>query len=186
PDYEPIGPANLETVALIPHLLLVHENVLTESHQDAPDPSREPGDYDYLWEELFSPAEPDVRSKVRALFERLELNIMPYQTNVQLSVLAHAFVEDNERNLLFRVYIPSGRIWAREAQRLMELFRDWLTRVQGKRVRHDGYKTSQGEVYEFYGEESPVALNLAGEFEAFSQFLDACLEDPSAAYRLLG
>ena len=47
-------------------------------------------------------------------------------------------------NLLFRVYIPSERLYAAEAGRLLDLFRDWLATTRGHGIRQSGYRTASG------------------------------------------
>ena len=92
---------------------------------------------------------------------------------------------DESLNLLFRVYVPSDRLYAAEASKLFALFRDWLTKVRGHAIRHDGYRTKAGEVYEFFAEPSLVQSDLRGEFGRFSSFLTLCSQDPGAAVKAL-
>jgi hypothetical protein len=106
---------------------------------------------------------------------------MPYRTNAELSVLAESFVDDNERNLLFRIYVPTGRLYAAEADKLLNLFRQWLTQVKKQRIRQDGYSTAAGTVYEFFGDHSAADLQLGAEFGHFSNFLDKCVDNPALA-----
>ena len=102
-----------------------------------------------------------------------------------MSVLAMNFVDENERNLLFRFYIPSGRLYATEADKLIYLFRDWLSSVGRHAVRQDGYKTAAGQVYEFFGDSSLPRQEIAREFDTFSRFLNTCVENPETAAAIL-
>ncbi|MFF4288703.1 hypothetical protein ACFY0R_25885 [Streptomyces sp. NPDC001633] len=109
------------------------------------------------------------------------VSVTPYNTNAELSTLAASFIDDNENNLLFRVYVPSGRLYATEADRLLALFHDWLTQVGRHSVRQDGYSTSAGRVYEFFGDQNLLPQEMSRHFSDFSHFLDLCATDPDAA-----
>lgn len=86
-----------------------------------------------------------------------------------------------EGNLLFRVYVPSGRLYAAETDKLLALFRDWLSDIGRHGVRQDGYRTAAGQVYEFHGDEYLNRQGLAREFDDFTDFLAMCMEDSTTA-----
>jgi hypothetical protein len=90
--------------------------------------------------------------------------------------------ESDQADLLLRVYIPSERLYAAEASRLLSLFREWLTTTRGHGVRQSGYRTASGEMFEFFADASVVQADLRAEFDSFSNFLTLCSEDaPEAA-----
>jgi transcriptional regulator with XRE-family HTH domain len=91
----------------------------------------------------------------------------------------------DEPGLLFRVYIPSTRLYAEEASKLLSLFREWLTMTRGIGLRQAGYHTASGEVYEFFVDDSAFRADLNEEFDNFSDFLTMCSEEPSAAADVL-
>ncbi|WP_328381446.1 hypothetical protein OHQ88_32925 [Micromonospora zamorensis] len=136
-------------------------------------------------DDYFSPPEERSLEFVREVLAENGITVTPYKTNAELSVLAARFLEQAEKHLLFRIYVPSGRLWAEEADKLLSLFRDWLGRVKGRRVRQDGYSTTRGKVYEFYGDDSVGDIDLTGQFDEFSVFLSACLDRPDEAVRIL-
>lgn len=86
---------------------------------------------------------------------------------------------------LFRVYIPSERLYATEAERLLSLFRDWLITTRGRGIRQTGYSTASGKMYEFFADTSVIRSNLQEEFDNFSSFLALCVTDISAAADML-
>jgi chromosomal replication initiator protein len=88
-------------------------------------------------------------------------------------------------SLLFRVYIPSERLYAAEAGRLLALFRDWLVTTRGHGIRQSGYRTASGEMYEFFADPSVLRTDLKEQFDSFSSFLTLCADSPSAAVDLL-
>lgn len=171
-------------LAKVPHLLLVHEAVLTgETRSDEGD---DDGDGSFFSAGFFTPPKRETREAVDALIERHGLRVVPYRTNAELDVLATAFISDHERNLLFRVYVPTSRLWSAEGDRVLSMFRDWLTRVKGYRVREDGYETKAGRVYEFYGDETLDEATLSEEFNEFSRFVEACITSTADAKSLIG
>ena len=96
-----------------------------------------------------------------------------------------AFQTEDQTNLIFRLYIPSARLYAAEADRLLSMFRDWLTATHGQGIRQSGYRTASGEMYEFFADTSIGQTDIRGEFDSFSTFLNLCAENPSAATDLL-
>jgi hypothetical protein len=89
----------------------------------------------------------------------------------------------DQTDLLLRVYIPSDRLYAAEADRLLSFFRDWLMTSRRHGVRQASYRTTSGQMYEFFADASVAKMNLREEFDSFSNFLMLCSADPSAAAR---
>ncbi|KAB2381620.1 hypothetical protein [Actinomadura montaniterrae] len=181
-------------IGQVPNIVFVHQNVLLGIESDPFDRQRENDLYlgrqreddTYLFaSNFFFPPSKEIRDEVRALLEVNRINVVPYETNAELAVLAATFIEDNHRNLLFRIYVPSGRLYAAEADKLLTLFQDWLTQTGRFRVRRDGYRTAAGQVFEFYGDEHTTNAELSRNFEDFSMFLDECVEAPEAAANTL-
>ncbi|TYB98392.1 hypothetical protein FXF53_17985 [Micromonospora sp. WP24] len=191
PEYREPAREVFEALSRVPYVLFVHESVLTGKEDE---PVEFPGEddehsyYDYLARQgYFTPPSEEVRTAVKLLLEEHGVRVMPYKTNAEMSVIAAAFLDDNERNLLFRVYIPTGRLYAAEADKLLSLFREWLGQVGRHPVRQDGYTTPDGHVYEFFGDGSLPQQDISREFEDFSAFLTECLDAPEAATdRLVG
>jgi len=125
--------------------------------------------------------------------QAFKLNIRPYVFTDAQAASSHnqakaesAHSQEGDRgNLLFRIYIPSGRLYATEASRLLSLFHEWLTTTRGYAVRQSGYRTASGEMFEFLADASVAAPDLRQEFDSFSDFLTLCSEDASAAADVL-
>jgi hypothetical protein len=184
PHYKDIAAPLFQSMGNVAHVMYVHEAILTGEYPVEPE-DYEDGSEEY-WAAMerrysFIPPSKEVRDTVAELFARYRINVVPYRTNAEVSVLASAFIDDHEKNLLFRVYVPSGRLYADEADRLLSLFQDWLNRVGRHHVRQGGYRTAAGEVYEFFGDPALASGQLTEEFDNFSGFLDLCMEDASAA-----
>jgi hypothetical protein len=186
PQYQSVTVRVMESFGNVRHILFVHESVFSgiDERPELPDDVDHDTYIAYLVSQYEPPSE-EVRMQVNRLLEQYEINVVPYKTNAEMSILASAFIDENEKNLLFRVYIPSGRLWATEADRLLSLFQDWLSQVKRQRVRQAGYRTNQGQVYEFFGEDPLTPGELSQEFADFSRFLDLCLAAPEDATQML-
>ncbi|MGB6134461.1 MAG: hypothetical protein WCC14_20525 [Acidobacteriaceae bacterium] len=113
------------------------------------------------------------------------LNLIPYRTNAEVTVIASRMLQEVVEGLLFRVYVPAGRLWANEIDRLLDLFRDYLTRTGRRGIRLNQVRTEHGVSYEFHGDESSPSELLADEFHEFSRLLDLCISDPPKAELML-
>jgi hypothetical protein len=168
----------------IPHIVFVHESFLTGLSDKAPAPDAPEEDH-YWYTSYFEPPRAEIREHVHRLFDQYDLQVIPYRRNAELSVMASSFIDQNDKNLIFRLYVPAERMWASEAEKLLNLFRDYLARVSGLNVRQDQYRTNQGVVYEFFGDRALDPAALPKEFEDFSRLLDLCIVSPDAATQIL-
>lgn len=128
---------------------------------------------------------PDITAAAIAWMRSKNIQIIPYKRNAEVTVLAEAFLVDIERNLIFRLYVPSGRIWSNEADKFLQLFRDYLSKVDKLTVRLDQRRTDLGVIYEFHGEMPADGVQLSSEFQNFSKLMDLCALDAKAASNLL-
>lgn len=95
------------------------------------------------------------------------------------------FLEEVLQDLLFKIYVPVGRLWANEIDRLLQLFREYLLSIGRKGVRLDQSRTDCGVSYEFHATDEPEFPSLASEFQEFAHILDLSLLDPKAAAAVL-
>lgn len=158
-----------QKIAKFPHIIFVHECLLS-GNNEAPN-------YFFIDEEI--------RLYVNQKLDKSNLNIIPYKRNAELTTIALTFIDQNEKNLLFRVYVPSDRMWSFESDKLLQLFRDYLSRISGLNVRLDQYRTERGTIFELYGDETTRSADISQEFEEFSNFLDLCLSNPDRAEIIL-
>lgn len=187
-----------------PHAIFVHEAVfLTDQQRKDAEPldtSRaeylaaplvfDDDDDDDDWfglikDEPFPVVSEEVREKVNTMLRDRALNVLPYRTNVERSIMAGVFLDDHERHLLFRFYVPSGRLYGQEFEALLGLFREWLTQTGHQGVRQEGYSTRAGQVFEFFSAEGVSSGGLAAYLEEFSRFLEDCSSRPEAAAQQL-
>ncbi len=119
------------------------------------------------------------------LFNEFGLNIVPYRRIVELSLLAGDFVETHQSNLIFRFYVPNGKIYADQTVDMLSLFRDYLARSLNLEVRQSTHATARGTVYEFFGGGDMSQEDVTEKFSQFTKVMDMCIADPSGAEQLL-
>lgn len=132
-----------------------------------------------------TPIPQDVRMDVMALFERHGIPLLPYRRNAEVTLAAQAFLDDQAQNLLLRLYVPTGQMWAGEVDHLLQLFQTFLSRVCGISVRLDRIRTRRGTVFQFYGDEPETKEQLQRHYSEFVQFVDLCMTDQKAAEAIL-
>jgi hypothetical protein len=86
----------------------------------------------------------------------------------------------DEPDLLFRVYIPAGRLYAAQTVELLTMFYDWLS-ARRYPVRRAGYRTVSGEIIEFFAAAPVPPLPMEQEFDDFLNFLRLCASNPETA-----
>lgn len=195
PRYKDVRDSLLEHLSQVPHAIFIHEEVISGNSDKRTLQEEEVGEElkdsydDYLRSTLHQP-EDEVREAVNDLLLKYGLNVLPYTKNAEVTVMASSFITGAEEGLLFRIYIPTGRLWADETDRLIQLFRDYLTRVARFSVRLDQHRTAQGIVYEFFhaADQNETTVNdesLAVQFKEFSKLLDLSVSDPTQAEAML-
>lgn len=180
PEYSKATKKLFKTLQNVPHIIFIHESLYTGISVD--DSVVEENDYYY---DVFCLPKQEIIEQINDLIEQHDLNVVLYKKNAELSVIASEFIDQNEKNLIFRLYVPSGRMWAVEADKLLQLFRDYLSKISGLRVSQDQYSTKQGVIYEFFGDHTVNPSTLPKEFDDFSKLLDMCVVNPTEATRML-
>lgn len=196
PEYAEAGGLVLAAIGAARHLVVVHEAVvgppsagkLDEDAQQewsawVDDPSGTPWN-DRVARSHFGDIDPEVQRNVHAMLERHGVSITTYKRNAEASVLAADFIEDLQGGLIFRLYVPAGRIYEEELARLLAMFHHWLGAVKGATVRQGGYQTSHGRVIEFFDTDAAPQSDLTAELTEFNHFL-GLIDDPSAAAAML-
>ena len=192
PTYSNVGTRLLKRVREVAHIVFVHEALFTgadsvrESDRPSGDDDWQIEDYEDSWyRERFIPPDDEVRVRVNDLLAEYEINVNLYRTNAELSLIADNFIDASDLGLIFRLYVPTGKLWAAEAQQFFSLFTDWLARVRRIPIRQDGWETEAGYVYELFSDTPGGRDGIAGELEGFSEFLDLCMSDPDRAVELI-
>ncbi|OKX88122.1 hypothetical protein [Corynebacterium glutamicum] len=196
-EYADVAVELVKSLSKVPHIVLVHENVYLSNterlSQNQEDNSKVESlaDIESQWDDVFSLDElfveipEEMRLGVNQMLASYKINALSYRTNAERSILAGKFLEDLERHLLFRIYVPQGRLYAEEADVMISLFRDWLNQTGRNVIRQDGYITPAGQVYEFFANTAQDSSELNRQFEDFSHFINSCIEDPGNAVEIL-
>jgi hypothetical protein len=126
-----------------------------------------------------------VLEEALAYLKSHNVSVFPYARKAEVTVLADAFLDENERNLILRLYVPIGRLWSQEADRFLQLFQDYLVRVEHLQVRLDQKRTEHGVIYEFHGHPPEGQRTLEPEFREFSHLMALFQSDTEAASGLV-
>lgn len=173
PKYEGVREKLFTGIASVANQVFVFEDVLLGRQSDQ-------------FREEYKPYPPqELLESVIAWIKQYQIKLIPYRKNAEVTVLAESFLEDTERNLIFRLYLPRGKIWSSEADKFLQLFQDYLSKVDCLAVRMDQRRTDFGVIYEFHGDHLHDDQRLSDEFRDFSRFMDLCASNIDAAINLL-
>jgi hypothetical protein len=181
-DYDPARERLFSRVLKTPHQLFIFEDVLSgKQHGEGSAKEEE------VTPEFNMLSSSDIGRAIRGRQILLDsgLTLVPYRRRAEVTVAAQAFLEDNDNGVLFRIYVPAGRIWAGEVDHVLSLFRDYLAKVAKVKARLDHVRTNRGVLYIFYGDGELSADAVPSTFDDFSRFLDLCAVDAGAAETLL-
>ncbi|MGQ7245040.1 hypothetical protein ACUN9V_16435 [Salinicola sp. V024] len=173
-EYNGIRERLFEKIASVPNILFVYEDILSGNYKQDDD-----------WEGYHRKPTHEAREQFFEFIADYEIKLMPYKRNAEVTVMAQTFLADTEHNLLFRIYTPSGRLWFNEADKLLQLFRDYLAKVSGLSVRLDQIRTDKGVIYEIHSDSADRNTDVDFEFSGFTQFMDLCVADLDAAAKVL-
>lgn len=181
PPYSSVADRLLACIRHVPHIIFVHESFFQHGDDHVVNDETD----EFYYGQFFGNINEPTKDRIISMLSDHNLELVPYKTNAELSVLAMEFIDGSERNLVLRLYVPTGRMWAGEMEKLLRLFRDYLNQVAGLHVRQEQYATAQGVIYEFYGDARFDPSTLPREFEEFSRFLDACAVSSDAGHQVL-
>jgi hypothetical protein len=171
--YRDVRERLFSAIGAVPNQIFMFEDILEGEQKDR-------------FREEYSPyPAKEVMEAAIAFLRDRGVHILPYTTRAEVTVLAEAFLDDVDKNLIFRMYVPTGRLWAAEADRFLQLFQDYLTRVERLEVRLDQNRTEHGVVYEFHGHPPAGQSNLESDFQEFSRIMGLFEAEPDAAAKLL-
>lgn len=172
-DYADVRNSLFEYIASVPNLVFIHEDVLFGRDQaNSQDIYKTHSAQNTLDDAL-------------TFLRQHHLEISPYKRNSEVTVIAEAFLDDTERNLIFRWYCPGEKLWSDEADKFLRLFHNYLSKVDQLPVRLDQKRTTHGTIYEFHGQAPSGAHDLSNEFQEFSELMDLCAFDTDSAAALI-
>lgn len=173
-EYEGIREKLFRKIGAVSNILFVYEDILSGQSKE-----------NVFWDDIHHRPSEKAKNLAFEMLSDFGVNILPYKRNAEVTVMAETFLTETEQNLIFRLYVPSGRLWSNESDKLIQLFRDYLAKVASIKVRLDQYRTDKGIIYEIHSEEVASSGGIDTEFSEFTQFMDLCVTDPSAAEIML-
>lgn len=170
-NYATVRDLLFKHLAEVPHAVFIHDDLYHGTRDGE------------LSDEIDYPTEVQ-RKGVFDLLTKHHLNVVTYRKNTEVTLLAVEFLGHVETGLMLRLYVPNNQLWANETDRLLQLFRDYLTRIAKIDVRLDETRTKSGVIYELRGDPNG-SIELSDEFKEFSDFIGLCTTDPSKAEVIL-
>ena len=172
-DYADVRETLFKEIGAVPNQIFIYEDLV---QGEQPDRLRAEMD----------PYPPQAEHDAAIDFLRAnDIDITPYRTKAEVTVIAESFLDELDKNLILRLYVPSGRLWSNEADKFLQLFQDYVARVDRLAVRLDQRRTDYGVIYEFHGEAPAGEASLSTEFQDFSKLMDLCATDLDAAANIL-
>ena len=172
-EYEEVGSNLFAKISSVPNILFIYEDMMACDLENV------------YWPFSYErPSNESIKATIKKLIAQ-NANLMPYKRNAEITIMAETFLEETEQHLIFRIYVPAGRIWSNETDKLLQLFREYLTKVANIQVRLDQFRTDKGIIYEIHSEEMSDSTNIVTEFSEFTQFMDLCTTDTNAAENML-
>lgn len=172
-DYADVREGLFKEIGAVPNQVFIFEDLVQGKRTDQIRAEIDP-----------YPLQEELGAAINFLREN-NVEITPFRTNAEVTVIAESFLDELDRNLIFRLYVPSGRLWSAEADKFLQLFQDYVARVDRLAIRLDQKRTDYGVIYEFHGEVPPGEATLAAEFQDFSNLMDLCAKDSNAAANIL-
>ena len=119
-EYADVSPRLLKEIAARPHRLFAYEDLLANKESDN---KVEEDEFDRFWRPSVK-----VMKKANELFRANGLDVLPYRKRAEVTVSAQSFIKEIDEGLLFRLYVPSGRLWGEQMGQLLSMFKDYLIR----------------------------------------------------------
>lgn len=173
PYYANARESLFKEIGAVPNQIFIYEDLILGEQSDQLRSEFDP-----------SPPMSEIEAGVNFLSAN-NIGIIPYRTKAEVTVIAESFLEELDKNLIFRLYVPSGRLWSDEADKFLQLFQDYVAKVDRLAIRLDQKRTDYGVIYEFHGEAPPGESSLSTEFQDFSKLVDLCAIDVDAAAKIL-
>ena len=123
PDYANVRENLFKDIGAVPNQIFIYENLVQGEQTD-----RRRAEID--------PYPPQAERDEAIEFLRANsIDITPYRTKAEVTVIAESFLDELDKNLIFRLYVPNGRLWSTEADKFLQLFQDYVAKVDRLAVR---------------------------------------------------
>lgn len=126
--------------------------------------------------------------KIQKLICRMndELNVLPYEKIIDIEISGQNFIEYLTEGLLFRIFVPNGRIWSNEFDKFIVLFKDYAANISNIKLKIIQDRLDTGIVCSLYSKEENITEDKFNSlFKEFSSFMDICASNPQEALRII-
>ncbi|MFO8084558.1 MAG: hypothetical protein R6U27_09605 [Desulfobacterales bacterium] len=177
-NYKQVTKNLFEEISKKPHLFFMFEGLMARQERtESQDEFSEPYQTDLPPKEVLDTA--------NELIESHNLNVLPSITSAEETISARNFIKNVEKNIFFRIYFPVGHIWNNEIDRVISLFREYISKLSKVTVRVDQKRTPIGVIYTFCSNGRPQTEVFASAFNDFTYLLDICVKKTSEAESIL-
>lgn len=119
-------------------------------------------------------------------FNELDLNIIIYETLIDLEISSQSFIDNISQGLLLRFYIPNDKFGSTELDKFIILFKDFISTITNKSINITQNRTKYGITCTLYSETTEIKHDdLYKMFDDFTKFMELCLNNPTAAAEIL-
>lgn len=119
-------------------------------------------------------------------FNQLDLNVIVYETLVDLEIFSQSFIDNISQGLLLRFYIPNDKFGSTELDKFIVLFKDFISGATNKSINITQNRTKYGITCTLYSETAEIKHDdLYKMFDDFTKFMELCLNNPTAAAEVL-
>lgn len=120
-----------------------------------------------------------------AIYQR-GIEVSPFYRRDDITIKFHDFLDDLDKNVFLRMYIPNSRFQSEQFSVLLRTVERYLRQVESRRFSIESRATGSGTLYLFCSAEGDESFgDLEEAFARFDQFMRLCRDDPEQALRLI-
>lgn len=122
-----------------------------------------------------------VRSFINSLSLK-KINNLPYEKLIDVEISGQYFIESIAEGLLFRIYVPNERIWSKEFDKFITLFRDYASNIANRELKITQDRTDSGTICSLYAQKNDInEEEINNLYKEFTSFMDLCSSKPDEA-----
>lgn len=128
----------------------------------------------YSHDEKISKACETISAYIESLHEK-KLNVCSYKYTNDIVRCIRDYLENEDKNIVFRSYILKDRIWANELESFLRLFQDYISQLRGINISFEQRRTDIGTIYVIQSTDSALVKSEFNQYVSdFDRFLSNC------------
>lgn len=128
----------------------------------------------YSQDKKISKACETISAYIEELHEK-KLNVCSYKYTNDIVRCIREYLENEDKNIVFRSYILKDRIWANELESFLQLFQDYITQLRGINISFEQRRTDIGTIYVIQSSDSTLVKSEFNQYVSdFDFFLTNC------------